>query len=138
MNISAPFIQRPIATSLLTIALLLAGAIAFPHIPVAPLPEVEYPVIVVFANLPGASPETMASAVATPLERMFGRIAGINQMTSTSQLGNTNIAMQFDLDRNVDAAAWDGEPVARGAFRHAVERLARVVCPPPTRRRRAR
>ncbi len=87
MNISAPFIQRPIATSLLTIALLLAGGVAFPHIPVAPLPEVEYPTIIVFANLPGASPETMASSVATPLERMFGRIAGITQMTSTSQLG---------------------------------------------------
>src|SRR5579863_4198055 len=104
MNISAPFIERPIATSLLTAALLLAGAVAFPHIPVAPLPEVEYPVIMVFTNLPGASPETMASSVATPLERMFGRIAGINQMTSISQLGNTSIVLQFDLDRDVNAA----------------------------------
>ena len=99
MNISAPFIERPIATSLLTVALLLAGGVAFPHIPVAPLPEVEYPTINVFSGLPGASPETMASSVATPLERMFGRIAGITQMTSISQLGNTSIVMQFDLDR---------------------------------------
>ena len=115
MNISAPFIRRPIATSLLTIALLLAGAVAFPHIPVAPLPEVEYPVIVVFTNLPGASPETMASSVATPLERMFGRIAGINQMTSVSQLGNTMINMQFDLDRNVDAAGRDVQAAINAA-----------------------
>jgi multidrug efflux pump len=115
VNISAPFIRRPIATSLLTIALLLAGAVAFPHIPVAPLPEVEYPVVVVFANLPGASPDTMASSVATPLERMFGRIAGINQMTSTSQLGNTNITMQFDLDRNVDAAGRDVQAAINAA-----------------------
>ncbi len=117
MNISAPFIERPIATSLLTVALLLAGGVAFPHIPVAPLPEVEYPTINVFAGLPGASPETMASSVATPLERMFGRIAGISQMTSVSQLGNTSIVMQFDLDRNVDAAGRDvqaGINAARG------------------------
>ena len=115
MNISAPFIQRPIATSLLTIALLLAGAVAFPHIPIAPLPEVEYPVIMVFTGLPGASPETMASSVATPLERMFGRIAGINQMTSVSQLGNTGIVMQFDLDRNVDAAGRDVQAAINAA-----------------------
>ena len=93
MNISAPFIRRPVATSLLTVALLLSGAIAYPLLPVAPLPEVEYPVIQVSASLPGASPETMASAVATPLERMFGRIAGVNQMTSLSQLGSTNVAV---------------------------------------------
>jgi multidrug efflux pump subunit AcrB len=94
MNISAPFIRRPIATSLLTVALLLSGALAYPLLPVAPLPEVEYPVIQVSANLPGASPETMASAVATPLERMFGRIAGVNQMTSRSQLGSTNVVLR--------------------------------------------
>ena len=104
MNISAPFIKRPVATSLLTAALFLAGALAYPVLPVSTLPEVAYPTITVFANLPGASPETMASAVATPLERMFGRIAGVTQMTSTSQLGSTNITMQFDLDRNVDGA----------------------------------
>src|SRR5258708_3637518 len=107
MNISAPFIRRPIATSLLTVALLLAGVLAYTQLPVAPLPQVEYPVIQVNAGLPGASPEPMASAVATPLERQFGRIAGVNQMTSTSALGSTNITLQFDLNRNIDAAARD-------------------------------
>jgi multidrug efflux pump len=91
MNISAPFIKRPIGTSLLTLALLISGVLAFTRLPVAPLPQVEFPVIQVSASLPGASPETMASAVATPLERQFGRIAGINQMTSVSQLGSTGI-----------------------------------------------
>jgi multidrug efflux pump len=107
MNISAPFIRRPIATSLLTLAVLLAGLLAYTRLPVAPLPQFEYPVISVQAGLPGASPETMASSVATPLERQFGRIAGVNQMTSSSQLGSTNITMQFDLNRNIDAAARD-------------------------------
>ncbi|PYX08586.1 MAG: multidrug transporter subunit MdtC, partial [Acidobacteria bacterium] len=107
MNISAPFIKRPVGTSLLAAALLMAGALAFDFLPVAPLPQVEFPVIQVSAGLPGASPETMASAVATPLERQFGRIAGINQMTSTSQLGSTNIVLQFDLNRNIDAAGRD-------------------------------
>ena len=115
MNISAPFIQRPIATSLLTVALLLAGIVAFPHIPVAPLPEVEYPTISVFAQLPGASPETVATSIATPLERMFGRIAGINQMTSSSSLGGTNIVLQFDLSRNADAAARDVQAAINAA-----------------------
>jgi multidrug efflux pump len=107
MNISAPFIRRPIGSSLLAAALVMAGALAFSFLPVAPLPQVEFPVIQVSAGLPGASPETMASAVATPLERQFGRIAGITQMTSTSQLGSTNIVLQFDLNRNIDAAARD-------------------------------
>src|SRR5215471_9464679 len=107
MNVSAPFIKRPIGTSLLAAALLLSGALAFKFLPVAPLPQVEFPVISVSAGLPGASPETMASSVATPLERQFGRIAGVNQMTSTSQLGSTNIVLQFDLSRNIDAAARD-------------------------------
>src|SRR5215470_2947171 len=107
MNMSAPFIRRPIGTTLLTIALLLSGALAFQFLPVAPLPQVEFPVISVGAGLPGASPETMASSVATPLERQFGRIAGVNQMTSSSQLGSTNITLQFDLSRNIDAAARD-------------------------------
>ena len=115
MNISAPFIRRPVATSLLTIALLLAGGLAYSRLPVAPLPQVEYPVINVGAGLPGASPETMASAVATPLERQFGRIAGINQMTSTSQLGSTNITLQFDLNRNIDAAARDVQAAINAA-----------------------
>jgi multidrug efflux pump len=115
MNISAPFIRRPIGTSLLTLALLLSGALAFQFLPVAPLPQVEFPVISVNASLPGASPETMASSVATPLERQFGRISGVNQMTSTSQLGSTNIVLQFDLSRNIDAAARDVQAAINAA-----------------------
>ena len=115
MNISAPFIKRPVGTSLLAAALLLSGALAFTLLPVAPLPQVEFPVIQVSAGLPGASPETMASAVATPLERQFGRIAGINQMTSTSQLGSTGIVLQFDLSRNIDAAARDVQAAINAA-----------------------
>ena len=115
LNISAPFIRRPVATSLLTVALLLAGAVAFPFIPVAPLPSVAFPVVFVGANLPGASPETMASAVATPLERMFGRIAGITQMTSTSQLGGTFIVIVFDLDRDIDGAGRDVQAAINAA-----------------------
>ena len=115
MNISAPFIRKPIATSLLTVALLLAGGLAYFQLPVAPLPQVEYPVVQVSAGLPGASPETMASAVATPLERQFGRIAGVNQMTSSSSLGNTNITLQFDLNRNIDAAARDVQAAINAA-----------------------
>ncbi len=100
---------------MLTFALLLSGALAFNFLPVAPLPQVEFPVIQVGASLPGASPETMASAVATPLERQFGRIAGINQMTSTSQLGSTGIVLQFDLNRNIDAAARDVQAAINAA-----------------------
>jgi multidrug efflux pump len=107
MNISALFIHRPAGTTLLTIALALAGLIAYQFLPVAPLPQVEFPTIQVQAQLPGASPEIMASAVATPLERQFGRIAGLNEMTSTSYLGSTTIALQFDLSRDIDAAARD-------------------------------
>src|SRR5438552_9819109 len=115
MNISAPFIRRPVATSLLTIGLLLAGILAYTRLPVAPLPQVEYPVVQVSAGLPGASPETMASAVATPLERQFSRIAGVNQMTSTSSLGSTNVTLQFDLSRNIDAAARDVQAAINAA-----------------------
>jgi len=115
MNVSAPFIKRPIGTSLLAAALLLSGALAFKFLPVAPLPQVEFPVISVSAGLPGASPETMASAVATPLERQFGRIAGVNQMTSTSQLGSTSIVLQFDLNRNIDAAGRDVQAAINAA-----------------------
>jgi multidrug efflux pump len=115
MSISTPFIKRPIGTSLLTLALLLSGALAFNFLPVAPLPQVEFPVIQVGASLPGASPETMASAVATPLERQFGRIAGVNQMTSTSQLGSTSIVLQFDLNRNIDAAGRDVQAAINAA-----------------------
>src|ERR1700757_1190577 len=107
MSISAPFIRRPIGTSLLAAALLLSGILAFNFLPVASLPRVDFPVIGVGAGLPGADPQTMASAVATPLERQFGRIAGVNQMTSSSQLGSTSITLQFDLSRNIDAAARD-------------------------------
>ncbi len=107
MHLSAPFIRRPVATTLLSFALLLAGAVAYGLLPVASLPEVDFPTINVNANLPGASPETMASSVATPLERQFGRIAGVTQMTSASSLGGTSVTLQFDLDRDINAAARD-------------------------------
>ena len=93
MSFSAPFIRRPVATTLLTIGLFLAGALAYPLLPVSSLPQVDFPTISVQANLPGASPETMATSVATPLERQFGRIAGVTEMTSTSFLGASNIAI---------------------------------------------
>src|SRR5690242_9356865 len=115
MSISTPFIRRPVGTSLLSIALLLAGALAYTKLPVSPLPQVEFPTISVGAGLPGASPETMASAVATPLERQFGRIAGVTEMTSTSFLGSTGITMQFDLNRNIDAAARDVQAAINAA-----------------------
>src|ERR1700727_3015191 len=107
MSISAPFIRRPIGTSLLAAALLLSGILAFNYLPVASLPRVDFPVIGVGAALPGADPQTMASSVATPLERQFRRIAAVNQMTSSRQLGTTGITLQFDLNRNIDAAARD-------------------------------
>jgi hydrophobe/amphiphile efflux-1 (HAE1) family protein len=107
VNFSAPFIQRPVATSLLSLAVILAGILAYTLLPVASVPQVEYPAISVSASLPGADPETMASAVATPLERQFSRIAGINEMTSASSTGGASITMQFDLDRDVNGAARD-------------------------------
>jgi len=107
MNVSAPFIRRPVATTLLAIAVVLAGGAAYTQLPVAPLPRVDSPTINVNAGLPGGSPETMASAVATPLERRFGRIAGITEITSASTLGQTQLTLQFDLDRDVDSAARD-------------------------------
>ena len=115
MNISRPFINRPIGTSLLTAAVIMAGLIAYRYLPVAPLPQVEFPTIQVQASLPGASPETMASAVATPLERQFGRIAGVTQMTSSSLLGSTTIVLQFDLTRNINAAARDVQAAINAA-----------------------
>jgi multidrug efflux pump len=115
VNLSAPFIKRPVATSLLTVALGLSGVLAFQFLGVAPVPEVDFPTIQVHAGLPGASPETMASAVATPLERQFGRIAGITEMTSSSQLSSTQITLQFDLDRNIDAAARDVQAAINAA-----------------------
>jgi multidrug efflux pump len=115
VNIAAPFIRRPVGTSLLAVGLLLAGVIAYRQLPVAPLPQVEFPVIQVQAVLPGASPETMASAVATPLERQFGRIAGVTEMTSTSLLGASTVVLQFDLNRNIDAAARDVQAAINAA-----------------------
>jgi len=107
MNMSEPFVRRPVATTLLTIGLALAGMIAFNLLPVAPLPQVDFPTISVQASLPGASPETMAASVATPLERALGRIAGVTEITSSSSLGNTRITLQFDLNRSIDGAARD-------------------------------
>jgi len=115
MSISGPFIRRPIGTSLLATALLLSGILAFNFLPVASLPSVDFPVIGVGAGLPGADPQTMASAVATPLERQFGRISAVNQMTSSSQLGTTSITLQFDLNRNIDAAARDVQAAINAA-----------------------
>ena len=115
MNISAPFIRRPVATTLLMVALGLAGAVAFELLPVSPLPQVDFPTISVSASLPGASPETMASSVATPLERQFGRIAAVTEMTSSSSLGSTSITLQFDLDRDIDAAARDVQAAINAA-----------------------
>ncbi|MHB8301340.1 MAG: efflux RND transporter permease subunit [Acidobacteriaceae bacterium] len=115
MHISAPFIRRPIGTALLTFALMLAGIVAYTLLPVAPMPEVEFPTIGVQASLPGASPQVMASAVATPLEREFGRIAGVTQMTSVSILGGTSVTLQFDLNRNIDAAARDVQAAINAA-----------------------
>jgi len=114
-NFSAPFIRRPVATSLITIAIFMSGAVAFRFLPVAPLPQVDLPTISVGTGLPGASAETMASAVATPLERQFGRIAGVTQMTSSSSLGNTGVSLQFDLTRDVNAAARDVESAINAA-----------------------
>src|ERR1700719_1650967 len=107
MNISEPFIRKPIATTLLVVAITLAGAAAYRVLPVSPLPEVEFPTISVNAGLPGASPETMASSVATPLERQFGHIAAVTEMSSSSALGSTSLTLQFDLNRDIDAAARD-------------------------------
>jgi multidrug efflux pump len=115
MNVSAPFIYRPVATTLLTIAIAIAGAIAFKVLPVSPLPQVDFPTISVSSSLPGASAEIMASSVATPLERQFGHIAGVTEMTSTSSLGTTNVTIQFDLSRNIDGAARDVEAAINSA-----------------------
>src|SRR5262249_16599363 len=115
LNPTAPVLRRPVATTLLAIAIFLAGAAAFTQLPIAPLPRVDYPTIGVNASLPGASPSTMASAVATPLERRFGRIAGLNEMTSTSALGTTDITLQFDLARDVDSVARDVQAAINAA-----------------------
>src|SRR5262249_30429325 len=112
---SSPFIHRPVATTLLTIAIAFAGALAYTVLPVSALPEVEFPTVQVSAALPGASPQTMASSVATPLERQFTRIAGVTEMTSSSNLGSTSIVLQFDLSRNIDAAARDVQSAINAA-----------------------
>jgi multidrug efflux pump subunit AcrB len=128
MNISEPFIGRPIATSLLMATLALLGIVAYPLLPIAPLPQVDFPTIQVTAQLPGASPEIMASTVAAPLERWFGQISGVTQMTSTSTLGSTLITLQFDLNRNIDGAAQD----VQAAITSAQRQLPRNLSPPPT------
>ena len=115
MSLSSPFVHRPVGTTLLTVAITLAGASGYLMLPVSPLPQIDFPTLSVTANLPGASPETMASAVATPLERQFGRIAGISEMTSASSLGTTSITMQFDLDRDIKAAARDVQAAINAA-----------------------
>jgi multidrug efflux pump len=115
MNLSAPFVARPVATTLLAIGLTLAGAVAFTQLPVSPLPQVDFPVISVAAQLPGADPETMASTVATPLERQLGRIAGVNEITSSSSLGSSRITLQFDLSRNINEAATEVQSAINAA-----------------------
>ena len=131
MSVSAGFIKRPIGTTLLALAILLVGAAVFPLLPVAPLPQVDFPTIQVSANLPGASPETMASNVAQPLERQFSLIAGLSQMTSTSGIGNTQISLQFDLNRPIDAASLD----VQAAINASTGQLPANLPSPPTFRK---
>jgi len=131
VNISEPFIRRPIATSLLMAAIVFVGVFTYPLLPVAPLPQVDFPTIQVSAQLPGASPDTMASVVAAPLERQFGQISGITQMISTSTLGATNITLQFELTRNIDAAAQD----VQAAITAAGKQLPTTLSAPPTYRK---
>src|SRR3954469_25081481 len=115
MNLSRPFIERPVATTLLTIGIALAGVVAFLLLPVSPLPQVDFPTISVQARMPGASPETMAATVATPLERALGRIAGVTEITSQSSLGNSRVILQFDLNRDIDGAARDVQAAINAA-----------------------
>ena len=131
MNISTPFIERPIATSLLMAGIFLVGVVAFPMLPVAPLPQVDFPTIQVSATLPGASPETMASSVAQPLEYQFGQIPGVSQLTSSSVMNQTTIVVQFDLDRNIDAAAAD----VQSAIDAAAGQLPKNLPSPPSYRK---
>ena len=131
MNVSEVFIRRPIATSLLMAALALVGIVAFPLLPVAPLPQVDFPTINVTATLTGASPATMGATVATPLERQFGQIAGVTQMSSVSSLGSTVITLQFDLNRNIDGAAQD----VQSAITAATPQLPKNLTSPPTYRK---
>src|SRR5262249_10381978 len=130
-GLSAPFIHRPIATTLIMVAVFLVGLVAFPSLPVAPLPQVDFPTITVSASLPGASPDTMATSVAQPLERQIAQIPGVSQMTSTSSLGATAIPVQFDLNRNIDAAAND----IQAAINAASGQLPKDLPSPPTYRK---
>src|SRR6201987_3560998 len=130
-GISAPFIRHPIATSLLMIGVLFVGLVAYPRLPVAPLPQVDFPTIQVSVSLPGASPETMASAVAQPLETQFAQIPGVAQMTSTSVIGSSSITIQFDLERNIDAAANDVQAAINAAGGQLPKNLP---SPPPYRK----
>src|SRR6185369_11604586 len=115
MSLSAPFIARPVATTLLTIGLALAGAMAYFYLPVSPLPQVDFPTVMVQASMSGASPETMATSVATPLERHLGQIADVTEMTSQSSQGSTRITLQFGLNRNIDGAARDVQAAINAA-----------------------
>src|SRR5215475_5846913 len=128
MNISEPFIRRPVATSLLMGALAFIGIVSYPLLPVAPLPQVDFPTVQVSVQFAGASPEVMASSVAAPLERQFGQIAGVTQLTSTSTLGATTIVLQFELNRNIDAAAQDVQAAITAAGRQLPQNLSQ----PPT------
>ncbi|HVO14112.1 MAG TPA: efflux RND transporter permease subunit, partial [Alphaproteobacteria bacterium] len=131
MGISTPFIRRPIATSLLMVGILLVGAVTYPLLPVAPLPEVDFPTISVTTQLPGASPETIASSVTQPLERQFAQIPGVTQMTSSSTLGFSSITVQFALTRNIDGAAQD----IQTAINAAGGQLPKDLPSPPTYRK---
>ncbi|MCP1572336.1 multidrug efflux pump subunit AcrB [Herbaspirillum rubrisubalbicans] len=131
MSVSAAFIKRPIGTTLLALAILLVGIAVWPLLPVAPLPQVDFPTIQVTAQLPGGSPETMASNVAQPLERQFSLIAGLSQMTSQSTLGTTQITLQFDLNRSIDAAALD----VQAAINASTGQLPSNLPSPPTFRK---
>src|SRR5665213_629853 len=115
MSVSTPFIHRPVATTLLTIAITLAGAIGYTQLPVSPLPQVDFPTVFVTASLPGGSPEVMAASVATPLEKQFTRIAGVTEMTSNSSLGSASVVLQFDLNRDINAAARDVQAAINAA-----------------------
>jgi multidrug efflux pump subunit AcrB len=131
MNLSEPFIRRPVATSLIMAALALLGIVAFPFLPVSPLPQVDFPTVQVTATLAGASAETMASSVAAPLERQFGQIPGITQLTSVSSLGVSQVVIQFDLNRNIDFAAQD----VQAAITAASKFLPQAMTYPPIYRK---
>lgn len=131
MSISTPFIRRPIATSLMTAAMVLVGLAAYPFLPVAPLPRVEFPTITVTATFPGASPETMATTVAQPLERQFAEIPSLAQLTSVNVLGQSQVILQFDLDRDIDGAAGD----VQAAINAASGQLPKTLPSAPTYRK---